>query len=72
MEGCSRGLTILNMKYIPFGLRHSDEHTFGRLLHESIVKQQTTKNMAIYRVSPEMMDYGRTAVNRELPDQDTP
>ena len=71
LEAYSRGLTILNMKYIPFGLRRSDEETFGRLLHESMVKQQATRNMAIYGVSPEMMDYGRTAINGNFPEQES-
>ena len=40
LEAYSRGLTILNMKYIPFGLRRTNEETFGRLLHESICKKR--------------------------------
>ena len=39
-------------------------------LHKSIVKEQATRNMAIYGVSTIMMDYGRTVVDRIFPDQD--
>ena len=62
---------ILNMKYIPFGLRQSNELTFGRLLHESIIKPNMTRNMAVYGVSPEMMDYGRTPIKGNFQDQES-
>ena len=71
LEAYSRGLMILNMKYVPFGLKRTNEETFGRLLHESICKQQNTRNMVKYGVSPEMMDYGRTAINGNFPEQDS-
>ena len=70
LEDYTGGLTKLNMKYVPFGLRRGDEQMFGRLLHESIIKQKATRNMAIYGVSPEMMDYGRTAVDGTFPDHE--
>lgn len=50
------------MKYAPFGLQHNDEQTFGRL--------NATRNMAIYGVSPAMMDYSRTAVDGIFSEQD--
>ena len=69
LEAYSRGLMILNMKYVPFGLRRNDEPIFGRLLQESIVKGGETRNMAIYGVSPAMMDYGRTSIDGKFPKQ---
>ena len=57
LQKFSQQLELINTTFVPFSLRKHNQTAFGQLLNESISTTDKINNVALFGISPEVMDF---------------